>query len=145
MCHKFIHEKTQPLIPKVLTICLPNTMNTTGHQPTQGFHANSPSPCDPPLALECQGYKYKRRRTGRGGRPARRSCRQLAKCALNPLEQTNKAMKLNASAAYFRLQTTCPFHRETLQLTWLKFWARKMKAVSHLQRRMISIESKQEI
>lgn len=46
---------------------------------------------------------------------------------------TYKAMKLNASAAYFRLHTVSLFQRWTRQLTWLKFSARKMNEVSHLR------------
>jgi hypothetical protein len=49
-------------------------------------------------------------------------------------------MKLNASAAYFRLHTVSPFHREMVQLTRLKFWARKMNAVSHLEGMIFSME-----
>lgn len=48
-------------------------------------------------------------------------------------------MKLNASAAYFRLHTVSPFHREMVQLTRLKFWARKMNAVSHLEGMIFSM------
>jgi hypothetical protein len=47
-------------------------------------------------------------------------------------DPTYKAMKLNASAAYFRLHTVCLFQRLTLQLSWLKFSARKMNDVSQL-------------
>lgn len=45
---------------------------------------------------------------------------------------TYNAMKLNASTEYFRLHTVSLFQRWTVQLTWLKFRARKMNEVSQL-------------
>jgi hypothetical protein len=41
-------------------------------------------------------------------------------------------MKLNDSTEYFRLHTVSLFQRWTVQLTWLKFRARKMNEVSQL-------------
>lgn len=49
-----------------------------------------------------------------------------------PKRITYNAIKLNASAVYFRLQTVSPFQRITRQLIRLKSRAKKMNEVSHL-------------